>query len=371
MGSSAGQGSLTPPRFISPVFESASSPMAKTEGPRHEISDVNDALALLIGKSRAELLGRPFCELLPQSQDYGTQLDAVFATGDPVLPLLEGQAKAALAFCSLAIWPVNADGRTTGLSIEVTDNAQLQERTLAINEALLLGSLRQHELAAAAEDANVRLQAEIVQRMQSESDALMLTKEISHRIKNNLQMVVALIAREMKTAPPQFAERYAVTETHIMAIAKLYSLISQSDQEDKVQLGAYLGELAANLTASLLESGSAIKINVVAEDIDIEPERAVAFGLLVNELGTNAVKHAFPHGRGRLTLRLERMGGEVVLTVSDDGVGIVTDSTPERRGRHGSDYVAIFVRRLGGTMTISHVEGTTVSVRFPSIIGTD
>ena len=373
MGANPRPGDLMPPRLSSPWFEDDPSPIATTEGPAHQIRDVNPAFCRLTGKTREDLLEKPFCGLLPQGPEYRAQLDSVYRTGKPALPNSGEKAGSAMAFCSFEMWPIVAGKRTVGVAIRVTDNAHMQEQTVAMNEALLLGSLRQHELAATASEANVRLQAEIIQRIQSESDALMLTKEISHRIKNNLQIVVALIARETKEAPPELAGRYLATNTHISAIAKLYNLISQSDHGDKVRLDAYLDELAGNMTASLLEPGSAIEIAVQAEAVEIESDRAVPFGLLVNELGTNAIKHAFPDRAGRLTLKIEQDGDMIQLTVVDDGIGIKTTDQPKASGRHGSDYVAIFVRQLRGTMTMSGSDatGTTFCVRFPSIVPAD
>ena len=366
MGSNPRPGDLMPPKLSSPWFEDDLSPIATTDGPTHQIRDANPAFCRLTGKTREDLLGKPFCELLPHGPEYQAQLDSVYRTGKPALPDSDEKTGSAMAFCSFEMWPILAGKRTIGVAIRVTDNAQMQERTIAMNEALLLGSLRQHELAAAANEANVRLQAEIVQRIQSESDAVMLTKEISHRIKNNLQIVIGLIAREIKAAPPELATHYFATETHISAIARLYSLISQSDHDDKVRLDAYLGELAKNMTASLLEPGSAIGIEVETEPVEIVSERAVPFGLLVNELGTNAIKHAFPSGIGSLVFKIERAGDMIQLTVADDGIGVKTRVGPKASGRHGSDYVAIFVRQLEGTMTISGSDaGTTVCVRFP------
>jgi len=367
MGSNPRPGDFTPPRLSSPWFEDDAAPIATTEGPTHRIHDVNPAFCRLTGNTREDLLGKPFCELLPQGQEYRAQLDTVYRTGKPALP--DEQDGSAMAFCSFEMWPVVAAKRTVGVVIRVTDNAQLQERTLAMNEALLLGSLRQHELAATANEANVRLQAEVIQRIQSESDALMLTKEISHRIKNNLQVVIAMMTREIKDAPPELAARHLATETHISAIAKLYNLISQSDHDDKIRLDAYLDELAKNMTASLLEPGSAIGIDVKSEPVEIDSDRAVPFGLLVNELGTNAIKHAFPQGAGLLVLKIERAGDMIQLTVADNGVGTKPGGGSKASGRHGSDYVAIFVRQLDGTMTVSGsaATGTTVCVRFPLI----
>jgi two-component sensor histidine kinase len=123
---------------------------------------------------------------------------------------------------------------------------------------------------------------------------------------------------------------------------------------------------------SLLGHTSGIKIEVKAEALDIEPDRAVAFGLLVNELVTNAIKHAFPDGTGRVVLSVEQVGNQIELTVADDGVGMQDKDKdlakmPEKRG---SDYVAIFVRQLDGMIVPSGSEetGTIVRIRLPLLL---
>lgn len=159
-------------------------------------------------------------------------------------------------------------------------------------------------------------------------------------------------------------------QARIAAIAQLYDLISQSSRGAAISVDAYLKEIARNMSASLLGNGSGIKIEVESEALDIDPDRAVPFGLLVNELATNAVKHAFPQGEGRVVLRVTRVDDVMELTVADDGVGIQEKDpakTPETRG---SDYVAIFVRQLGGAVVTSPQEGpgTIIRIRLPLIL---
>jgi two-component sensor histidine kinase len=361
-----------PPSLSGPWLEHAPSPMATVEGATHKVRDINAAFCRMIGKSRDEAVGQPFCELLTGNDECLALLDHVYHTGNPVSHTQQEGLDPAPAFWSYAVWPVMADGHAVGVVIQVTETAPPQERTLAMNEALLLGSLRQHELTAAGALANVRLQTEIRQRMQSEQDALTLTKEISHRIKNNLQIVVALIANEIKRTPASLAQGYLAMEARIAAIAELYDLISQTGSVESVSLDAYLREIAKTMSASLLEPSSGISIEVRSDAVEIDPDRAVPFGLLVNELGTNAIKHAFPAGIGRVTLSLERVGDHIVLTVADDGVGMAAKHPSLIPGRHGSDYVAIFVRQLGGTIAVSGSDGpgtgTTVRVRLPSCV---
>src|ERR1700733_5913625 len=157
---------------------------------------------------------------------------------------------------------------------------------------------------------------DITDRKQRERDAEMLTNEISHRIKNNLQIVIGLIAWEAKWTAAPCVEGYKAMQGRITAIAELYDLISQSSRGQTVAVDAYLREIAKPISASLLAESSGITMTVEAEALDIDPDRAVPFGLLVNELATNAIKHAFPAGAGHVLLSVKRSGDEIELTVA-------------------------------------------------------
>jgi PAS domain S-box-containing protein len=211
---------------------------------------------------------------------------------------------------------------------------------------------------------------DITDRKQRERDALSLTNEISHRIKNNLQVIVGLIALEARLTPAPCVQGYKAMQARITAIAQLYDLISHSSRGPAIAVDAYLAEIAKAMSASLLGSTSNIKIEVKAEALDLDPDLAVPFGLLVNELATNAIKHAFPSGTGRVTLSVERVGDQIELTVADDGVGMKEKDAAKPAEKRGSDYVTIFVRQLAGTIVPSVVQetGTTVRIRLPFLL---
>jgi PAS domain S-box-containing protein len=207
---------------------------------------------------------------------------------------------------------------------------------------------------------------DITDRKQRERDAQMLANEISHRIKNNLQIVIGLISYEAKWTAAPCVQGYKAMQARIGAIAQLYDLISQSGHGTAVALDAYLGEIAKAMSASLgIKSG--IEIAVKAESLELDPDRAVPFGLLVNELATNAIKHAFPTGMGHILISAERLGNEIELTIADDGVGMADKLLAELPEKRGSDYVAIFVRQLRGTLSVSGPEraGTAIKIRLP------
>jgi two-component sensor histidine kinase len=343
-------------------------PWAVTElaGETHLVRYANPAFCQLIGMAHDEVIGRPFDGLAPATGECLSLLDRVYATGAAASFTAEGQAEPYPLFFSYTLWPVMAEGRTAGVMIQVNETGPLHETRQAISQALLLGAIRQHEMVEAADWANLQLQTEIGERKRREDHARMMTKEVAHRIKNNLQVIVALMANEIKRTPPPWDQGYRAMQNRVLAIAQLYDLISQSSRGHTVALDFYLTQIAKSLSASLLGDRSGIQIVVEAQAVEIESERAVPFGLLVNELTTNAVKHAFPDGFGLVTLSLRRLGDEVELRISDNGIGRTAPHQESAPGKHGTDYVAIFVHQLQGALVESGAPGggTSLSIRF-------
>ena len=211
---------------------------------------------------------------------------------------------------------------------------------------------------------------DITDRKQRERDAISLTNEISHRIKNNLQLIVGLIAYEVSSTALPCVQGYKAMQSRIGAIAQLYDLISQSGHGPTILVDEYLREIAKTISVSLLGNSSGIKIDVEADALDIDPDRAVPLGLLVNELVTNAIKHAFPDGVGRVVLRMLQREDQYELIVADDGVGMKDGESMKISEKRGFDYVAVFVRQLGGTLiaTGSEQKGTTIRVQLPLLL---
>ena len=315
----------------------------------------------------SELSRMSFCDMFPEADECTMLLDRVCRTAQPETYTKLSADESDPSISCYAMWPVMVNERAVGVAVQLIETVPPHERTLAMNEALILGSLRLHELTSNVASLNLQLHAEIDEREQRERDALMLTYEVAHRIKNNLQIIVALIALEAKSAAAPCVDGYRAMQTRIGAIAELYDLISRASDGEAITLDSYLKEIARTMSESLLDRASGIKIEVAAAALEIDPVRAVPFGLLVNELATNAVKHAFPDGTGRVLLSASQMGDQIELTVADNGVGMKDKYSAQVSERHGSDYVAIFVRQIGGTIAVSTAKatGTVARIRFP------
>jgi len=352
---------------LSSSFDHAPWAVIASSGETHIVRYANPAFCRLIDKAQGEVIGRPFDGLAPNADECLALMDRVYRTGAAASYTAEEQAAPCPLFFSYTLWPVMAHDRTAGVMIQVNETGPVHETRQAISQALLLGALRQDELIDAANLESAQLHTEISEHRQLEHDAKMLTNEVSHRVKNNLQVVIALIADEIRRTPPPWVQGYRAMQDRIMAIAHLYDLISQSSRGSTVSLETYLAQIADSLSASLLGEKSGIRIAVESEPLEIDSERAVPFGLLVNELGTNAIKHAFPGGVGLVTLAVHRIGSDIELRVDDDGIGLPDPSTATKPGKHGSDYVAVFVRQLRGALerTGGPGWGTSIRILFP------
>jgi len=121
-------------------------------------------------KSREQLVGRPLSDVLPENDECVTLLDRVYRTGKPESYTEQQRRTPHPVFWSFAMWPVMAQGRTLGVMIQVTETAQFHENTLALNEALMLSSVHQHELTEAADSLNLQLQKEIGERRRAQAE---------------------------------------------------------------------------------------------------------------------------------------------------------------------------------------------------------
>ena len=148
------------------IFEHAPTPIAVVEGATYLLRYVNPAFCRLLAKNKDELLTRPFAEIMPQSDGCLTLLDRVYRTGEPANHTEQGRRLPHPVFWSYTIWPVpGADERRAGIMMmQVTETAKFHQQSVAMTEALLLASVRQHELTEAADQLNVELQAEVAER---------------------------------------------------------------------------------------------------------------------------------------------------------------------------------------------------------------
>jgi two-component sensor histidine kinase len=184
-------------------------------------------------------------------------------------------------------------------------------------------------------------------------------REMDHRTRNNFQIVTSLLqlqsnrsaSEEVKAALREASER-------LQAVSAVYAALAPSSQNlAAIRLQDQLEEMCGQIRRGILPEGIALTTEL--EPILVPHETAVAIGIIVNELVTNACKHAFPDGRGTIAVRTSKGPEGAVIEVADDGRGLAKG--PEKKGL-GTRLVAAFVQRVRGTSEVHSSEAGTVHI---------
>jgi len=189
-----------------------------------------------------------------------------------------------------------------------------------------------------------------------------LLKEIHHRVKNNLQMVLSLLNLQ-EDESDTVAHFKKAMDARVQAMALIHEMLYESDRLSVVDLGAYARRLLGTLSTS---ANSGVTVDIAADDIRCSLDKAIPIGLILSELVTNAFKHAFA-GRtgGRLTVGIASDGGTVNVTVADDGPGLPASFGGPGHGGLGLHLVQALSSQLAGDLSWRTGPGTTFTVRFP------
>ena len=197
----------------------------------------------------------------------------------------------------------------------------------------------------------------------AERDAML--REVYHRVKNNLQQIDGLIAIENATLnDPEGKYALEALSGRVRAMGAVHERLMSSDSLTELPVKSFMSDLCRDIGRSHGIEPRCITLITEVDDSTIHIERAVIVGLIVNELVTNALKHAFPSGRpGVVTVRYRQHGQQGTLEVADDGVGLAEgwDETETSR-RIGMRLVRGFVDQLDGTVAYASAGGTRARI---------
>jgi PAS domain S-box-containing protein len=214
-------------------------------------------------------------------------------------------------------------------------------------------------------DVTERMEAERSIR-ESLAEKEILLKEIHHRVKNNLQIISGLLyLQEEQIADPAALVSFRESRTRIASMALVHEELYRSANLSRVRLDDYIRDLLPRIFGPDPQMPR-LDVDCRLGPVSVPIEKAVPTGLVVNELLTNAAKHAF-QGRqaGSLGISLEETGGTVSITVRDDGPGLPADFAPEKSGTLGMQLVANLARQLGGEIAGRNEGGAAFTLRFP------
>jgi len=254
--------------------------------------------------------------------------------------------------------PIFVDGMHFGVlevdTVEKTTFAEFEVHSLAIFANILGVSLAKDAARNAAAKA-----ASLISDSKSETEIML--RELQHRMKNNLQVIVSLLALQAReSASEEARERIGRVMDRVMAIGLAHDQLSFKKGASSVDMRDYLKALCANVDPRRPN----LTIDTEFESISIPLDRAVPIGLILNELVTNSVKYAFDEEGGviNITFRLNETIGEAELCVRDNGRGM----GKARSGSLGLRLVESLSRQLGGRLTTPEVpKGTKTVLTLP------
>ena len=207
------------------------------------------------------------------------------------------------------------------------------------------GAIRQAELQKARDEAEAEVHASRDRFAALAAEREVLLREVNHRVGNSLQIIASLLHLQASSTTQEDVKA-ALTNAmgRVAAVAQVHRRLYTSHDLKSVLLNQYLGSLLEDLRRSA-EGDRMSRLTLKAEPVEIDPDRAVSIGIIVNELVMNAVKYAYPDGAGPIHVELNAAGDDLALVVSDNGVGLNAKSDPRSTGM-GQRIVAAMAAKL-------------------------
>jgi PAS domain S-box-containing protein len=194
-----------------------------------------------------------------------------------------------------------------------------------------------------------------------------LLKEVHHRVKNNLQVISSLLNLQSRYVKDRQAlEMFKESQSRVRSMALIHEKLYQSEDLARIDIAGYIRDLISSLFRSYGASAAAIKVKTDVHDILLDINAAIPCGLIINELVSNCLKHAFPDGRGgKLVTELRSDNDKhCSLIVSDNGIGFPEDIDFRNTESLGMQLVITLVEQLDGSIELDRSSGTAFRIRF-------
>ena len=194
-----------------------------------------------------------------------------------------------------------------------------------------------------------------------------LLREIHHRVKNNLQLISSMLRLQstyVEAAP--YRAMFEDCQGRIRSMAMIHERLYHSQKLASIDFGQHLRELATELVGSHSGAARNVRLQSEADPVSVHIGQAIPLGLIANELISNALKHAFPSGRAGLLRVVFRASesGQLLLSVSDDGVGLPRDFDLEKGHTLGLRMIRDLARQIRAQPAVRSNGGTTFEISF-------
>ncbi|KPQ41808.1 MAG: sensory transduction histidine kinase, partial [Candidatus Methanoperedens nitroreducens] len=197
-----------------------------------------------------------------------------------------------------------------------------------------------------------------------------LLREIHHRVKNNMQIISSLLKLQAGTIKDEkYLDIFKESQNRILAMSLVHETLYRSEGFSRINARDYITSISNGIVQSYRDRGNNISMNLNIEDIALGIDSSIPCGLIINELITNSLKHAFPDRRnGEIKIVLTNINGheyEYELIVSDNGIGLPEDIDFRKTETLGLHLVSMLAEdQLSGTIDLYQNNGTEFKIRF-------
>jgi PAS domain S-box-containing protein len=223
-----------------------------------------------------------------------------------------------------------------------------------------------------AEEALIKFNAELEQRVKERTDQInasleekvVLLREIHHRVKNNLQIIISLLKLQSRYMTDEnTVAAFRECQNRVMAMSLVHEKLYQSEDISKIDLGSYVRFLGNSLFQFFGRSGKGVTFTTDIKNISLDINTAIPVGLMINELVSNSLKYAFPQGRtGEISVTIRQENHTLSIQFADNGVGIPADFDWRNAKSLGLRLVTSLVEQLFGTIELDRTAGTTFNI---------
>ncbi|MHB8054062.1 MAG: PAS domain S-box protein [Candidatus Aminicenantales bacterium] len=227
----------------------------------------------------------------------------------------------------------------------------------------LVGSIRNiAERKRAADQAKAAFEAQASSLREKE----LLLQEVHHRVKNNLQIISSLLNLEAERVSPEVRELIKRSQTRIRSLSLVHEKLYRAADLTRIDLAGYIESLAGHLFQVYVVDPDKVRLVTDFQDVSLDINSAIPCGLILNELISNALKHAFPGKRkGVLTIRMKRTREDFVeLHVSDDGIGLPDTFDLRDPKSFGFQIMNLLIDQLEADFAVDRKRGTTFTLKF-------
>ncbi|NYB52473.1 MAG: PAS domain S-box protein [Methanobacteriaceae archaeon] len=197
----------------------------------------------------------------------------------------------------------------------------------------------------------------------------LLLREIHHRVKNNLQIIVSLLNLQSHETMEQQAKEFCrVSQDRVRTMALVHEKLYHSHKLSNISIQDYIKSLAEGLFQTYVTQPGSITMDMDVDDVSLNLDTAIPLGLIINELLTNSLKYAFPNRKtGKIFIKCKSENDKYILTIADDGVGLPQEIEPEKTDTLGLKLVYSLVNQINGSMEIKRTRGTKFVIKFSEL----